>query len=124
MNRLRHLTLATLALVIICVASCSKDNDADSVEEPIVGTWENILAFEGFSMTTTMTFNSNLTGTSKIVLVIAGETEDETVNFTYSTNGTQLTLTEGGESTVVTYSISGNTLTLTEDGEEIVFTRK
>lgn len=123
MNRLRHLTIAIFTLIFICAISCSKDDDADKVD-PIVGTWENILSFEGFSMTTTMTFNADHSGTSKIVLVVAGETETESVNFTYSINGSKLTLTEGGESTILTYSISGNKLTLTEDGEEIVFTRK
>ncbi|WP_340113569.1 lipocalin family protein [Maribellus mangrovi] len=123
MNRLTNLTLAILALILVCAVSCSKDDDADKVD-PIVGTWENILSFEGFSMTTTMTFKADHSGTSKIVMVIAGETESESVNFTYSTNGSALTLTEGEESTVLTYSISGNKLTLTEDGEEIVFTRK
>lgn len=110
-------------LALITVTSCDKDDD-EPVENSIVGTWEHVQSLEGFSMTVTMTFNADLTGTSKMVIVSGDDTETISTNFTYSTSGSTLTLKEGGDTEILTYSISGNQLTLSEDGENIVFTRK
>jgi len=122
MNQLRFLAIVTLLLAVFSLPACDKDDD--STNDSIVGTWEHVESMEGFSMTVTMTFNADYTGISKIVLVIAGESDTETTGFTYSINGSLLTLIESGESSILTFSISGNKLTLTEDGENIVFTRK
>jgi len=122
MRQLHFLAIATLLLAIFGLPACDKDDD--STNDSIVGTWEHVESIEGFSLTVTMTFNADHSGTSKLVMIIAGETDSETTNFTYSTSGSTLTLTENGESTTLTYFVSGNTLTLTEDGEKIVFTRK
>ncbi|WP_163325639.1 lipocalin family protein [Draconibacterium mangrovi] len=122
MKQLRHFTFAILALILISIFSCSKDDD-DKVVNPIIGTWEYAESIEGFSMTVTVTFNANHTGTMHMAIVIDGESESESSSFTYSTDGSQLTITENGESVVVTYSISGDTLTLTEDGEQMVYHR-
>lgn len=120
MNRLNFLTFVFLTLTLVSIFSCSKDDEAD---DPILGTWEYKESIEGFSMTVTMTFNADHTGIAKSTIVFAGESESETSSFTYSTNGSQLTLTSEGESSVTTYSISGNKLTITEDGMQMVFTR-
>ncbi len=121
MNQIRYFSLTIFALLLIVVVSCDKNDAADN---PLVGTWEYVESFEDFSMTVTITFRADQTGTSIMVVTLAGETESETTNFTYSTSGTKLTLTESNESTVLIYSVSGNKLTITEDGEQIVFTRK
>ena len=120
MKTLHYFATILLALALLAT-SCNKDDDVD---DPLVGTWEFTESLEWFSMTVTMTFNADKTGISKMVTVIDGETESVTTNFTYSTEGSKLTLTANGETAVLTYSISGNKLTLTEDGENIVYTRK
>ena len=123
MKSYRFLLIVFLTLVLIVAASCEKDDD-EVVDNIIVGTREHVTSMEGFSMTLTMTFNANLTGTSKMVIVIGEVTESESTNFTYSTNESTLILTEGGETVRLKYFISGNKLTLIEDGEEIEFTKK
>ena len=123
MKSFHFLSIACIVFAFIVVTSCDKDEE-EKAENPIVGTWEHVEAMEGFSMTVTMTFNADLSGTSKMVLVIGGETETVNTNFTYSTNGSTLTLIEGGESVTITYSISGNTMILTEEGEAIEFIKK
>ena len=123
MKSFHFLSIACIVLALIVGTSCDEDEDETAVD-PIVGTWEHVEAVEGFSMTVTMTFNADLTGTSIMVIEIGGESETVTTNFTYSTNGSTLTLIEGGESVTITYSISGNKLILTEDGEAIEFTNK
>lgn len=122
MRQLRFLAITALFLSLLSITACNKDDD--STNDSIVGTWEHVESMEGFSMTVTMTFNADHTGTSKLLMVVAGETDSETTSFTYNTNGSTFTLKESGESTNLTYSVSGNTLTLTEDGEKIIFTRK
>ncbi len=106
----------------LATTSCNKDDDT---EDPIVGTWEFAESSDWFSMTVTMTFNADHTGTSKMITVIDGESESLTTNFTYKIKGIKLTLTANGESILFNFSISGNKLTLIdEDGDNIVYTKK
>ena len=120
MKTLSIIGILTAFLILSTLNSCK---DEESIN-PIVGTWEYSETLEGLKITLTITFNTDLTGLMKIVMEFEGQSESETVNFTYSTNSNKLTLIMDGESQVFDYSISGNKLTLTDEGEDIVFTKK
>jgi len=113
-----------LLLTMVTLVSCSKDDD-ENVVNPLIGTWENSLTYDGVIFKNVYTFNANNTGVLSIIVSFQGEDpETYTENFNWSiNNNNNLTLLIGGEMEVVNYSISGNKLTITFDGETIVFTR-
>lgn len=112
-----------LLLTMVTLISCSKDDD-ENVVNPLIGTWENSLTYDGFIFKNVYTFNANNTGVLSIIVSFQGEDpETYTENFNWSINNNNLTLLIGGEMEVVNYSISGNKLTITFKGETIVFTR-
>ncbi len=111
-----------MAVAVMLSVSCSDDDDDNDVN-PLVGNWELTESVEGYELSLTATFNSNLTGTMSTVLTFEGETVTENESFTWSTDGNKLTLIINGMTEISTYSISGNTLTVTSDGENIVLTR-
>ena len=118
-------TLIKLSFVLffalpILITSCDKDEELSG----LVGTWEYSDSEEGVSLSVSITFNSDNTGKMLLTMTYDGDTETESGNFTWSTDGDILSITEDGETTSVKYSISGNKLTITEDGEDMVFTRK
>ena len=120
MKTLSTIGILTAFLILSTLNSCK---DEESIN-PIVGTWEYSGTMEGLKVTLTITFNTDLTGLMKTLIEFEGESESETLNFTYSTDSNKLTLIMDGESQVSSYSISGNKLTITDEGEEIVFTKK
>ena len=113
-----------LLLMMVTLVSCSKDDD-ENVVNPLIGTWENSLTYDGVIFKNVYTFNANNTGVLSIIVSFQGEDpETYTENFNWSiNNNNNLTLLIGGEMEVVNYSISGNKLTITFEGETIVFTR-
>jgi hypothetical protein len=113
-----------LLLTMVTLVSCSKDDD-ENVVNPLIGTWENSLTYDGVIFKNVYTFNANNTGVLSIIVSFQGEDpETYTENFNWSiNNNNNLTLLIGGEMEVVNYSISGNKLTITFEGETIVFTR-
>jgi len=120
MKELIKLSLVLFFILPILITSCDKDEDLSE----LVGTWEYTEIEQGFALSVSITFNSDNTGKTLLTMTFEGETETESGNFTWSTEGDILSVTEDGETTSVKYSISGNKLTITEDGEVMVFTRK
>lgn len=121
---MKKLSVAFLMLMVLSLGTfISCDKEEDEIEN-LVGTWELSEVVEGFSMTITVTFNSDQTGSSSTVYMEDGETESETGNFTYSIDGSTITIVTDEESSIITYSISGNKLTITDDGDLMVFTKK
>lgn len=120
MKNLIKLLLVLFFALPVLITSCDKDEDLSE----LVGTWEYSVIEQGFSLSISITFNSDNTGKTLISTTFEGETESESGNFTWSTADDILSVTQDGETTSVKYSISGNKLTITEDGEDMVFTRK
>lgn len=120
MKKFNVIGVVFLVLLFSFFTSCNDEETPD----PLVGVWELSEVEDGITMTITLTFNSDNTGSVKVMVIIEGISESDTENFTYSTAANILTMTMGGESSEVTYSISGNKLTITEDGETLVFTKK
>ena len=119
MKKLIKLSLTLFFILPILITSCDKDELSD-----LVGTWEYSDNEQGVTLSISITFNSDNTGKMLLTMTFGGETETESGNFTWSTKGDILSITEDGETNSVTYSISGNKLTITEDDEVMVFTRK
>lgn len=114
-----------MLLALTLSVACSSDDDNDSTKDPLVGTWSVSESQEGLEISITATFNANFTGKLVTFIAFAGESQSETSNFTWSTEGNQLTLVIDGETEVATYSISGNKLTITDDdGEILILTRE
>ena len=113
-----------LTLMIVVFSSVTSCNKEEIPVDPIVGIWEYSETSEDFSMTVTLTFNSDKTGLSKVAYIVFGQPESYNYNFIYSTNGSVLTLIVGTEITDTPYSISENKLTLNYLDEELVLTRK
>jgi len=123
MKNLKYVMIMFLALTMS--VACSSDDDHDSTKDPLVGTWSVSESQEGLEISITATFNANFTGKLVTFFAFGGESESETENFTWSTNGNKLTLVIDGETQVATYSISGNKLTITDDeGEILILTRE
>jgi len=89
--------IALVAIIGFSMAACKDDNGGDK-DPPIVGSWAN--------NTGVWTFNNNGTATFAAV-------SGETINYTYSTSGAQITTINIANSYTETrdFSISGNTLT-------------
>jgi hypothetical protein len=114
-----------MVLTVSLSVACSNDDEKDGVDSSLIGSWEVSELVEGFEINITATFNKNLSGTIVSVVSFEGETETETENFTWSTDGNKLTLVNSGDTEVLTYSISGDKLTITDsDGFSTVLTRK
>jgi hypothetical protein len=120
MKKFNAFGIVFLVLLFSFFTSC---NDEETID-PLIGVWELSEVEDGITMTITLTFNADKTGSVKVMIMIEGISESETENFTYNTDSNILTMTMDGESSEVTYSISGNKLTITEDGETLVFTKK
>ena len=123
MKKINAIGITFILLILGSFISCDKNKEENTINL-IVGTWEYEESSEGFSMTVTLTFNSDNTGVSKIEIVYDGIPDTETSNFTYQISGNKLTVNEDGDISEVTYSISGDKLTITEDGYDMVFTKK
>ncbi len=115
---IKFLFMLFLALPLL-FTFCGKDE----IHE-LVGTWEYSGSSEGMAISISITFNSDNTGERSFTWTFEGETETESDNFTWSTDGNTLTITEKGETFSLKYNISGNKLTIEMDGEETVLTRK
>ena len=102
-----------LAVLIIAVSLCACGAGSNS----IVGSWTG--TNEGISIT--MSFEKDGTGVMSALGGLASE------KFTYKTEGSTLTITEGDDDDVDTetfeYSIDGDTLTLKADGETLTLTK-
>lgn len=85
---------------------------AASTDSDIVGSWE----YEGGSFT--YTFNDNGTGTYDI--------SGNVMNFTYSADGTKLTITyEGSAAMELSYELNGDTLNVKDStGSDTIYKRK
>tara|TARA_R100000935_G_scaffold13495_3_gene27080 strand:- start:1141 stop:1518 length:378 start_codon:yes stop_codon:yes gene_type:complete len=116
-----------LVFATIQAISCNSDDDSNSDvnDSALLGTWELTETFEGEELVVRVTFNANKTGISIYEYTFEGDTETETDNFTWSTNGNKLSITSSGETEVLTYSISGNKLTITDSFNDVsVFTKQ
>jgi len=102
-----------LIVLIIAIASCSKDEDTN----PIVGTWVNSYELYDILFVDEVTFKSDNTG--MVINKEAGIIIDQ-FPLTWSTKNNILTVSYDGETQTSTYAISGNKLTF---GDEI-YTRK
>ena len=120
MKNLIKLSLVLFFALPVLTTSCDKDEELSE----LVGTWEYSESAGGFTLTTSITFNSDKTGKMLMISSFNGENETLSSNFTWSTQGDILSTTAEGETTSVKYSISGNKLTITDDGEISIFTRK
>ena len=121
MKNLKYVLVMFIAMT--AAVSCSDDNGDDPVN-PIVGTWSQTESELGIEVSVSAIFNENSSGTMIVTINIGGESASENSNFTWSTEGDQLTLTMDGESAVSTYSISGNKLTIDDlDGVTWELTR-
>ena len=120
MKKIATTGFSLIVLLFCLVTSCDKEDPID----PLVGAWEYTETIDGSTITITLTFNTDKTGSIKMMFLFEGIPESEVSNFTYSTNANTLTMIMEDETSEVSYSISGNKLTITEDGESIVFTRK
>ena len=120
MKNLIKLSLVLFFALPVLTTSCDKDEELSE----LVGTWEYSESAYGFTLTTSITFNSNKTGKMLMISSFNGENETLSSNFTWSTQGDILSTTAEGETISVKYSISGNKLTITDDDEISIFTRK
>ena len=119
--------LLIMVLTVSLTVACNNDDDDEKSggNSSLIGSWEITESFEGIDYNITATFNENLSGTIVSVISLEGETQTETENFTWSTDGNKLTLIIDGDTEVNTYSISGDKLILTsDDGTVTVLTRK
>jgi uncharacterized lipoprotein NlpE involved in copper resistance len=107
--------LAVLFVALSVGISCTDDDDDGMVGNPILGSWSLTEAEGEFEFSILATFEENGTGILTATVSIAGESQSESDNFTWSTDADQLTMTMNGETEVSTYSISGDTLSITDD---------
>lgn len=106
--------LVSTAVLTLGLIGCGGDDD--SATNSLVGNWALISVSDG-TMTLTVdtamvsgSLNLKSDGTAIGAFTILGETTQ--VTGTWTASGTQLTVTEGGESEVIGYTLSGDTLTL------------
>ncbi|MBQ7422344.1 MAG: hypothetical protein IJV27_09430 [Prevotella sp.] len=113
------LTFMLVAMLSVSFVSCSSDDD-DSVDNSIVGTWEDTNYIDG---TWQWTFNSNGKGSCKV-----SDRTTYTFTFDFSFNGSTLKISgeEDGERYTDTYSVSissdGKTMTWTEEYNGYTYT--
>lgn len=120
MKTLIKLSFVLFLALPLLFTSCEKDEEIHE----LVGTWEYSESEQDLTLSLSITFHSDNTGKMTLIVTFEGETETESGDFTWSTQGDTLNITEDGETDSIKYSISGNKLTITEDGEDLVFTRK
>lgn len=120
MKKIKYLLIMVLALTLS--VSCSDDNE-DNNDSDLVGTWKMSESEEGYEYSVLVTFKSDASGTIVSVETFDGETESDTENFTWGTDGNKLTLVIDGDQETATYSISGNTLTITNEYGDSIFTK-
>ena len=116
-----------MAFAVMLSVSCSSDDDsgANINDSALVGTWGYTEIDEAFEIEALITFNSNKSGVLVYSFTLDEETDTETENFTWSTDGNKLSLSSGGVVEIFSYSIAGNKLTLADsDGESTVFTKQ
>ena len=120
MKKLKYLFII-LATVMLS-ASCSDDGNDNDNYNGLIGSWEETQWDEDLWTKWTFTFNSNGTGT----ISAAANTPDDGNgdDFTWGTEGDQLTLVINEDTEKAIYSISGNKLTINFDEGEFVLTRK
>lgn len=121
--------LFVLLMSMISVVSCNEDDLVDLLNnedsKALIGTWEYLESDDEYEEVITLTFNNNFSGLLEVKYTEDGYSESDTQEFTWGTDGKNLTLDlpEGLES--LSYSISGNKLRITdEDGDLLIFTKK
>lgn len=119
--------LLVLVFATILSVSCNNDDDSnsDATDSALIGSWEYSEVFDGEEFLAVVTFNANNSGTTYTEYTFEGETESETDNFTWSTNGNKLSISDSEGTEVVIYSITGNKLSITDDTNTVtVFTKQ
>ncbi len=120
------------ATTIVSFTFCSKDNEENTFDPSIVGTWsrtyESTSGYVTVTVEQTETFYKNLTATGTINTYLNGSLMHSRDDFrwTYTYNGITLKMTNVSDGSVQTFnaSIKGNTLTMIGDEGTLVFTRK
>ena len=122
MKKIKNLLL--MFTLVMAVASCDSDDDT-GFDNELLGTWEVSESEEGKEIGITAKFNSNETGEIATILSFGGQVmSNETMDFTWSTEGNKLTMVIEGDTEISTYSVSGNNLTITDsDGDSFVLTK-
>ena len=118
-----------LFVSMMATISCSEDDVLDLLgdddSKALLGTWGFQESEDGFEIDFSITFNNNFTGVMVATITDEGETESATDNFTWATDGSQLTIDGSDGIETLQYSISGNKLSITEDdGELLVLTKR
>ena len=103
MKKFKHLLIIVLALTLSI--SCSDDDDDMDNDDKLIGTWEMSEVEEDYEYNVLVTFKSNGAGTSVYVETFDGETETDSENFTWSTEGNKLTIMIDGDEETSIYSI-------------------
>jgi hypothetical protein len=118
--------LATMVALSFGFSSCSSDDDNGN---PLVGTtWVAEIQEYGWIDTYTLTFTTENSGVVQHADICPdGETETTNGTFTYTFNAPAiaLTISIGGESSIISGEVRGSTMTLQgEEGGELVFIRQ
>jgi hypothetical protein len=122
--RLKTYVLVALVLVTAMGMGCSSGSSSSGGSsgggspQTIVGTW-NLVSSSGGVWSQQAVFNSNGTGT------LSGGTAPN-VNFTWTQQGSQVTLTQGGNTIAVINNVPspvGNTVTLSSGGQTATYNR-
>lgn len=117
-----------MVLAITVTTSCSDDNDDEGGNDSaLFGTWGQTELEDDYEYSVSITFKSNATGTIISTETFEGEIESDTDNFTWSTEGTFLTLVLDEETEIASYSISGDELRIDmdSDGEiDVIFIKE
>lgn len=93
-----------------------KISPSTNTQNHLVGTWKRVSGSFGLQFA----FSANNTGT----LTTTEDGESNTVSFSYSIRGNQLTIAWRDETDVTTFSIAGNKLTIRLEGETLIFIAK
>lgn len=108
-----------LSIISFLIFTSCENNDNDNENYSIIGTWK--YTSSNTAITKTRTFSNDNTCVYNFVNIDGQKTYEATIEGTYGSNGSKLTLTflEEGESktNAGNYSINDNELTLTIDDE-------
>ncbi len=128
MKNTRHLKSTVLLAVFLAAALTL----TACVSSPIEATWSlnSITGSGSMSMELANTLTTAKAAGYEVNMTFSGGKGSITVagfdpqQFTYSLNGSKITLVIDGISSVCTWTVSGNTLTLDYSGSHLVLTRK
>ncbi len=123
MKNIKYVLIMFVAVMVS--VSCNNDDDDIDGANSLVGTWGFTEMENGEEISVTVTFKANYTGTTVVVVTFDGESETESVGFTWDTDGNKLTMEGDGKTDITTYSISGDKLTINYgEGGTLVLTRQ